>query len=68
MMPQSIQAGQHLEQSATAALASEGADFKALIESIAKCSVELDALNGLEDIERAGHCRVCRRHCRCIVN
>ena len=56
LMPQTIQAAQLLEQSATTALslASEGADLKALLEGIAKSSVELDALNGLEDVERAG--------------
>lgn len=54
LMPQSIHAAQLLEQTATAALASEGADLKALLEGIAKSSVELDALNGLEDVERAG--------------
>lgn len=54
LMPQTIQAAQLLEQSATTALVSEGADLKALLEGIAKSSVELDALNGLEDVERAG--------------
>ncbi len=54
LMPQTIQAAQQLEQNATAALASEEADFKELLEGIAKSSVELDALNGLEDVERAG--------------
>jgi hypothetical protein len=54
LMPQTIQAAQQLEQTATAALCSEGADLKALLEGIAKCSVELDALSALEDVERAG--------------
>jgi hypothetical protein len=54
LMPQIIQAAQLLEQDAAAALQSESADFKALLEGIAKRSVELDALNGLEDVERAG--------------
>jgi hypothetical protein len=69
LMPQTIQAAQLLEQSATTALslASEGADLKALLEGIAKSSVELDALNGLEDVERAGD-PVPRRLCCCIDN
>jgi hypothetical protein len=54
LMPQIIQAAQLLEQDAAAALQSESADCKALLEGIAKRSVELDALNGLEDVERAG--------------
>jgi hypothetical protein len=53
-MPHTIQAAQLLEQDAAAALSSDGADLKALLEGIAKLSVELDALNGLEDAERAG--------------
>ena len=54
LMPQSILQSQQLEQDAAAALASEGADLKALLEGIAKRSVELDALTGLDDVERAG--------------
>ena len=56
LMPQTIQAAKQLEQEAAAAVASDGADFKSLLERIAKSSVELDSLNGLEDAERAGEC------------
>ncbi len=61
LMPQTIQAAQLLEQEAAAALVSESADLKAVLESIAKRSVDLDALNGLEDLERAG-ATVCNRN------
>ena len=53
-MPQTILQSQQLEQDAASALASEGADLKALLEGIAKRSVELDSLTGLDDVERAG--------------
>jgi hypothetical protein len=57
LMPQTVQAAQQLEQEAAAAVANDGADFKSLLERIAKLSVELDSLNGLEDVERSGECR-----------
>lgn len=54
LMPQTVLQAQKLEQEAAAALASEGADLKGLLEGIAKRSVELDSLTGLDDVERAG--------------
>jgi len=56
LMPQTIQAAQQMEQQAAAAVATGDADFKSLLERIAKSSVELDSLNGLEDAERSGEC------------